>query len=293
MRTRNRVNVGGAALAPRRNARRSRPKLGQNFLADRSYAERIVAALGDISRKTVLEIGAGRGVLTGLLAARAGRVIAVELDRVLAAQLRMKYATRTNLELIEGDILKIDPEALLRQRPGGPAGLASTAPEPVRVAGNLPYYLTSDILLHLFAHHACLESAVLMVQREVADRIAARPGSRDYGLLSATTQLYAQVEKLFTVPPGAFNPPPKVFSAVLRLTVAPRFGSLRVPEKGFIEFLKLCFAQKRKTLFNNLRARYEPEDVRAALRLAGVRPDVRAEALTLQKTASVFRRLTI
>jgi len=183
-------------------------------------------------------------------------------------------------------------EALLRQRPGSPAGLAPTAPEPVRVVGNLPYYITSDILLHLFAHHACLESAVLMVQREVADRIAARPGSRDYGLLSATAQLYAEVEKLFTVPPGAFDPPPKVFSAVLRLTIAPRFASLRVPEKGFIEFLKLCFAQTRKTLFNNLRTRYEPEVVRAALRHAGVRPDVRAEALTLEKTAAVFRRLT-
>jgi 16S rRNA (adenine1518-N6/adenine1519-N6)-dimethyltransferase len=289
MRTRNRVNVGGAALPARRNIRR--PKLGQNFLADRSYAERIVAALGEISRQTVLEIGAGRGVLTGLLAARAGRVIAIELDRVLAAQLRMKYAARSNLELIEGDILKIDLEALLRQRPGSPAGLASTPPEPVRVVGNLPYYITSDILLHLFSHHACLESAVLMLQREVADRIAARPGSRDYGLLSATTRLYAEVEKLFSVPPGAFNPPPKVFSAVLRMTIAPRFAALRVAEKGFIEFLKLCFAQKRKTLFNNLRSRYEPEEVRVALRHAGVRPDVRAEALNLEKTAAVFRRL--
>src|SRR5574340_809021 len=121
MRTRNRVNVGGAALSARRNARRSRPKLGQTFLADPSYGERLVATLVDISRKPVLEIGAGRGVLTDLLAARAGRLIAVELDRVLAAQLRMKYATRANLELIEGAILKIGLEALLGQRPGNPA----------------------------------------------------------------------------------------------------------------------------------------------------------------------------
>ncbi len=268
-----------------------RPKLGQNFLADRGTAEKIVAALGDIAGKTVMEIGPGKGVLTTLLAVRAGRLIAIELDRVLAAQLRMKYGPRDNVEIIEGDILKIDLGTVLGPRPGALAGLAPAPPEKVRVIGNIPYYITSDILLRLFSYHEHFEQIVIMVQKEVAERIAAKPGGRDYGLLSATAQLYAKVEKLFTVPPGAFSPPPTVHSTVLRLTVAAQFARLRVAESDFIEFLKLSFAQKRKTLANNLKGQYAPAAVAAALKKAGVRPDARSETLSLEKAAAVFRTL--
>ena len=272
--------------------RGKRPKLGQNFLADRSYAEKIVEAAGDISHARVLEIGPGRGVLTDLLAKRAGRVIAIELDRVLAAQLRMRYTLRDNVEIIEGDILTIDLGTLLGPRPGALAGVTPRKPEPVRVVGNIPYYITSDILLRLFAFHHLFDCIVIMVQKEVADRIAAKPGTKDYGMLSATAQLYAKVENLFTLPPGAFNPPPKVHSSVLRLTLAPQFEKLRVPEREFIDFLRLSFGQKRKTLVNNLKSKYETAAISAAIKKAGVRADARAETLPLDKAAAIFKSLT-
>ncbi len=259
---------------------------------DCSYAERIIAALGDISHATVLEIGPGHGVLTDFLAERAERLIAIELDRVLAAQLRMKYANRPDVELIEGDVLTMDLAAVLRQKPGILLPVTLASPSAARVVGNIPYYITSDILLRLFSRHALIEQIVIMVQREVADRIAASPGSRDYGLLSATAQLYAKVEKLFTVPAGAFSPPPKVLSTALRLTIAPQFKRLNVAEEDFIAFLKLGFGQKRKTLFNNLRLHYDDSAIRGALRQTSLRPDVRAEALSLDKSASLFRHLS-
>jgi len=162
----------------------------------------------------------------------------------------------------------------------------------VHVIGNLPYYITSDILLRLFELHELFGQIVIMVQLEVAERIAARPGTRDYGLLSATTQLYTQAQKLFTLPPEAFSPPPKVYSAVVRLRVAPRFQELGVPAKEFIAFLKTAFAMKRKTLMNNLKKNHPEDRVRAALEQAGVRADVRAEALPLEKSAQIFRRLS-
>jgi 16S rRNA (adenine1518-N6/adenine1519-N6)-dimethyltransferase len=271
-------------------AKKKRPKLGQNFLADPRAAARIVDALGDVSDATVLEIGAGRGALTDILATRARRVIALELDRVLSAQLRMRYARKPNVEVVEGDVLAIDLNNLLRRRA---TDLLATPQDTgqARVIGNLPYYITSDILLRLFGVHERIAQLIIMVQREVAERIAARPGTRDYGLLSATAQLYAEVEKLFTLPPGAFAPPPKVHSSVLRLTMQPRFDALGVDDGGFIEFLKLSFGQKRKTLANNLKARYDEADVKRAIAAAGVRADVRAEALLLEKAAAVYRAL--
>ncbi len=226
-----------------------------------------------------------------MLLARAKRVIGIELDRVLAAQLRMNYATRPNLEVLESDFVTAEFPSMVGRRPGPLHDLRPTQPETVDVIGNLPYYITSDIVLRILELHQNIERAVIMVQREVADRIAAEPGSRDYGLLSATTQLFARAEKLFTLPPGAFSPPPQVHSTVIRLTMAPRLEELRVEEEPFIAFLKRAFAQKRKTLLNNLRPQYEESAVRAALKSAGVRPDVRAEAMSLEKTAAVFRAL--
>jgi len=159
------------------------------------------------------------------------------------------------------------------------------------VVGNLPYYITSDILLRLFEFHDQFDVIVIMVQKEVADRIAAEPGSRDYGLLSATAQLYARVEKLFTLPPDAFTPPPKVHSTALRMTVAPRFAELQIKPQEFIGFLKTAFAMKRKTLLNNLKKDYREEMVRDTLKAAGIRADVRAEALPLEQSAEIFRSL--
>lgn len=274
------------------DASSKRPKLGQNFLTDTHLASRIVDALGDISAKVVVEIGPGRGVLTDLLVQRSGHVIAIELDRILAAQLRLRYARLPNVEVIEADALTVQFDSLLRpRRPGALTGIANPQFERARVVGNIPYYITSELLLRLFENHAWFDCMVLMTQLEVADRIAATPGTRDYALLSATAQLYTKVEKLFTLPPGAFQPAPKVHSAVLRLTIQPRWEQLKVDPAAFVDFLKLSFAQKRKTLANNLKGKYGQQEIEKALAGAKVRADVRAEALSLEKAAAVFRSL--
>jgi 16S rRNA (adenine1518-N6/adenine1519-N6)-dimethyltransferase len=259
-----------------------KPKLGQNFLVDDQARHRIAGALGDTSQRTVLEIGPGRGAITDILAGRCRRLIALELDRALAAELRFRFRDRSNVEIVEADVLKTELASLLRDH----AGSAT-----LDVIGNLPYYITSDILLHLFAASHSLRRAVLMMQREVAERVSAAPGVRDYGLLSATTQLYAQVSNLFTLPPQAFNPPPDVYSTVLRLEFAPRFTELGVDPAGFGAFLKQAFAQKRKTLRNNLRfAGYDPESL-ARSWPDGFPPESRAEQLGLPEMALLYRAL--
>jgi len=271
---------------------RKKPKLGQHFLTDHSAAVRIADALGNLSQGTVLEIGPGRGALTFLLAKRARRVIAIELDRVLAAQLRMNLALASNVEIIEGDILAVDFDTLFGPKPGSTRPGMNHEPAKVQVVGNLPYYITSDILLRLFASRKCWATIVLMVQREVAERLAAQPGHSEYGLLSATTQLYADVENLFALPPTSFSPPPKVHSAVVRLTLNSRLESLGVPEADFIAFLKLSFGQKRKTLWNNLRSTYETKALRSAMESAGVQSSARAEELSLEEAARLYRALS-
>src|SRR6202049_1406479 len=196
---------------------------------------RMADDLGDVSQSTVLEIGPGRGVITSLLAKRARRLIAVEIDRVLAAQLRLKFGMTDNVEVIEADILSIDFDSLFGPKPGLSRPGIELKPDPVRVVGNIPYYITSDILLRLFEFAKYFDEIVIMVQREVADRIAAEPGGRGYGMLSAPAQLYAPLDKLFTLPPGAFSPPPKVHSTLLRLTIDPRQEKLGIAGDGFID----------------------------------------------------------
>src|SRR6185312_10228296 len=175
-----------------------KPRLGQHFLTESRAIERIVSALGDLAGRTVLEIGPGRGAITRELAARAARVLAVELDRSLAARLREKFSP-DRVTVIEQDILSFDFAAALAEFCPGASGGGQ-----LRVVGNLPYYITSPILLRLAASHAMLDQALLMVQREVADRILAQPGSRDFGLLSVTAQMYGDVERLFTLGGGGF-----------------------------------------------------------------------------------------
>ena len=169
-----RVNVTKIAAAEKPH---SRPKLGQHFLVDSGATARIVEALGDISESTVLEIGPGRGALTAMLARRARRLIAIEIDRVLAAQLRMNFSQEPNVEIIEGDVLAIDFHTLFGPKPGSTRPGMHHQPEPVRVVGNLPYFITSDILLRLFEFRQYFETIVLMVQREVAERLAPRHSS--------------------------------------------------------------------------------------------------------------------
>jgi len=273
------------------SAVKRKPKLGQNFLADHSAAKRIVDALGDLSNRTVIEIGPGRGMLTDFLVRRSRKVIGIELDRVLAAQLRMRYATLKNIEILESDFVTVEWTSMVGRRPGPLHDLRPTQPETVDIIGNLPYYVTSDIVLRILEEHESIGRAVIMVQREVADRISAEPGSRDYGLLSATAQLFARVENLFTLPPEAFDPPPEVYSSVIRLTMSPRVAELQIDPKAFQAMLKLAFAQKRKTLVNNLKGHFDDKAIRSALKDAGVRPDARAEALPLDRMAAIYRAL--
>ena len=258
-----------------------KPKLGQNFLVDDRARHAIVEALGDIRQRTVIEIGPGRGAITDILAEKAGHLIALELDRELAPALARRFAEKPNVRVIEIDVLKADFASIV------PTG------ETADVVGNLPYYITSDILLSLFHAGASglLTRAVVMMQREVAERVAASPGGREYGLLSATAQMNARVEHLFTLPPSAFSPPPEVYSTVLRLDFAPRFSELGVDPEGFDSFLKQIFAQKRKTLENNLRAAGYASDDLESYWPAAVPRKVRAETLSLEAMAELYHAL--
>jgi 16S rRNA (adenine1518-N6/adenine1519-N6)-dimethyltransferase len=263
-----------------------KPKLGQNFLIDPGARLRIVEALGDISSSTVLEIGPGRGALTDLLAARAQNLIAVELDRTLAPRLTDRWKSAGHVAILQADILDLDLASVREM-----TGIAGDAP--LVVVGNLPYYITSDILLHLFAQAAHISRAVVMVQDEVADRLAAPSGTSAYGLLSATAQMHGRVEKLLALPPEAFSPAPNVSSAVVRLDVHPRFEELHVERSEFLRFLHVCFRQKRKTLVNNLKSSgiTENADVLAAIEEAGLSTSIRAEAVSLEAMALIHRQL--
>ena len=264
-------------------SQKRKPKFGQNFLIDDNARHAISDALGDISDRTIIEIGPGHGAITSLLAPKAKRLIALELDHSLAAELAFKFRDQPNFEIITGDVLECDLSALI---PDG---------ETADVIGNLPYYITSDILLRLFAdgRNGLLNRAVLMMQREVADRISASPGVKDYGLLSATAQMNASVDNLFTLPPSAFSPPPDVYSTVIRLHFAPRFAELNVDPFGFDAFLKQLFAQKRKTLHNNLRAAgYDSSRLTRAWP-GTIAPQARAESVPLETMAALYRALTM
>ncbi len=258
-----------------------RSKLGQNFLVDTGARRLIAEALGPAAAGTVVEIGPGRAAITELLAARATRLVAIELDSALAAALRTRYRDVPHIEILEADILHVDIAAL------------ATAPgRSLAIAGNLPYYITSPILQHLFAHEHAISRAVLMVQREVAERIVAVPGTSDYGLLTVLCAMYTRAELLFTLPPSAFAPPPAVHSAVIRLEFAPRWEEFRVAREPFVRFLKVCFAQKRKTLSNNLRAAgVAGTEIVHVLAESGLSAAARAEELSPPALAALFRLL--
>jgi 16S rRNA (adenine1518-N6/adenine1519-N6)-dimethyltransferase len=224
-------------------SQRQRPPRGQHFLHDRGILDRIAGSLPIGEGRRVVEIGAGEGALTEFLLAAGARVTAIEIDAALAACLRERFGANGAFELVEGDVLALDLAALIAER----------SREPVLVAGNLPYYITSPILRKVFDAAAHVEQAVFLMQREVAQRVTARKGSRDYGFLSVLCRLYAEPQYLFAVSGGAFRPPPQVTSAVVRLAMRRE----RPVDPAFVEFAKSCFAQPRKKLVNNLSGRYE------------------------------------
>jgi 16S rRNA (adenine1518-N6/adenine1519-N6)-dimethyltransferase len=224
----------------------------------------------------VLEIGPGRGALTDLLVRRAGRVVAVELDRLLAAKLRERYASDPRLTVVEADVLKVR--------------LADLAGDDFVLAGNVPYYITTPILFQALELPRP-RRAVYLVQREVAERTVAPPGSKEYGALSVNVQVVARVEVLRHVPPGAFVPPPKVDSAVMRITPLAEPVVTREEEVGFRAFVQQLFTLRRKQMRRVLRtvAKLDVEHAERALAASGVEPDVRPEMLSPAALATVYR----
>ena len=255
---------------------RSKKRLGQHFLQP-EWAEKLVTAIDPTPADRFLEIGPGPGALTLRLAPRVAHLIAVEVDRDLIERLRP--ALPPNASLVEADFLELDLLELLRHE------------APVRVAGNLPYNISSPILFRLLDAHVrsgggMLRDASLMLQREVADRLEAVPGTKDYGVLSISVQLHADVQRLLSLPPGAFRPAPKVHSTVLRLSF--REPAVRLSDPGlFDRMVRSMFTQRRKTLGNALRpfATARGTDPIAALRSAGIDPIRRAETLQLDELA--------
>ncbi len=265
-----------------------KPKLGQNFLIDENACLHIAESLGDVSQRTVVEIGPGHGAITGLLAPRCKTLHCIEFDPALARELTFRFRDQPHVTIHHADILTTDLSSL--------SSTLYPLSSALDVIGNLPYYITSDILLHLFAaaRLSIVRRAVVMMQREVALRIAAAPGTSDYGPLSAITQLHASVTNLFTLPPSAFHPPPDVYSTVLRLEFAPRFAELGLDTTdfdGFNRFLRASFAQKRKTLSNNLRnAGYTAAQLTAAWP-DSIAAQARSEEVPLEAMATLYRSL--
>ena len=253
-------------------------KLGQHFLTDASWQERIARAVR-IDGGVWVEIGAGHGEMTTRLAQRASQVFAIELDRRLAARLRETAASFENVEVVERDVLAVDFAKL-------------TGGARFSVYGNLPYYITSPILHRLFEHADQIAAIHIVIQFEVAARIVAPPGRRDYGYLSVVSQWFSRPEIAFRIPPGAFRPPPKVASALVSLGLPGQRAQHPLDdENAFLNFVKECFAQKRKTLRNNLRQRLgtRTEEV---LRGAGLSPGARAEELSVAQLAALFTLVT-
>ncbi len=242
----------------------TRPKkhYGQHFLHERRYVDRIIAALAPREGDRIVEIGPGEGALTLPLLRRTGRLTAIELDTDLIPHLEKAAAPLGQLDIVQCDVLKTDFTAL-----AGDGRL--------RVVGNLPYYISSPILFHCLDHAGAITDMHFMLQKEVVARMAAAPGSKTYGRLSVMLQLACHVVPLFDVPPGAFRPPPKVDSAVVRLVPLPPQQHPDVPAASLETVVKAAFGQRRKTLSNALRQVLDAD----ALREAGIDPRARAEAL--------------
>ena len=262
-----------------------RQRLGQHFLADLDWREQIARAIRVSPHSTVplpkddqhcwIEIGAGHGEMTRHLLAAGGPVTAIELDPALATGLRRLAKEFPNLTIVSRDILKTDLAALASSRR-------------IRVYGNLPYYITSPILHHLFNFATLIDEMHFVIQAEVAQRLAANPGTPDYGYLSVVTHFYTRPEIVFEIPREAFQPPPEVTSALVTLRLPGERARLALnDEQTFLDFVKLSFSQKRKTLVNNLRSVAKPERIRATLASLSLRPDARAEQLTVAQLAAL------
>lgn len=257
-------------------------KYGQNFLVDTHVLEKIMDAAAITKEDCVVEIGPGIGTMTQYLAERAGAVVAVEIDKKLIPILEETLAAYDNVAVLNEDIIKVDLNHIVEEKNGG---------RPIKVVANLPYYITTPIIMSLFENHVPLQSVTVMVQKEVAERMQAGPGTKNYGALSLAVQYYAKPEVIANVPPNCFIPRPNVGSAVIRLT---RYGEYPVAVKNenfLFALIRASFNQRRKTLANSIsnakNLSLTREQVAAALDKMLLSPTVRGEALTLAQFAEL------
>lgn len=257
-------------------------KFGQNFLIDAHVLNKILAAAEITKEDFVLEIGPGIGTMTQYLAEAAGHVCAVEIDKMLIPILKETLAEYDNVEILNEDVLKIDIAALVEEKNAG---------RPIKVVANLPYYITTPIIMGLLEKHVPVESITVMVQKEVAQRMQAGPGSKDYGALSLAVQYYCEPYIAANVPPNCFMPRPKVGSAVIRLKTFPEPPVKTKDEALMFRLIRASFNQRRKTLVNGLNNSpeldFSKEQITEALEKLGVSSSVRGEALTLQQFAKL------
>ncbi len=264
--------------------KRKRPKLGQHFLSSIPHQREIIAALPIRSEDLVIEVGPGKGAVTGLLAERARQVVAVEVDTVLAQRLERLLSGFKNLQIQRQDILETDIAEICKGH----------GAEKCFLFGNLPYHITSPFLRHAFGSVERLRGMGLLLQLEVAERITSAPGPKAYGFLSVLSQYYSQPQILRYVPPGAFTPPPKVQSALVGFDFPGKRSELEVPgDEAFLRFVLAGFQEKRKTLSNNLIKRYPGRDFPALLSASGLDRRVRAEQMSLEQFAALHRRLSL
>ena len=252
--------------------------LGQNFITDKNVIERIVEGAGPTEDDLVIEIGPGIGVLTAEAAQQAAKVVAIEIDSKLIPILDETLAEYDNVEVINQDILKTDLNGIIdEQRAKG------SFSGDVKIIGNLPYYITTPIIMHILENSIRAESITVMMQKEVADRIKASPGNKTYGAISAAVQYYCEVEQVVSVPKEVFVPRPKVDSAVLKLTIRDKKPVDLIDEKAFFTCIKSGFGQRRKTLLNSLTGTYglPKDEIRRILEEAGIDPVRRAETLDM------------
>lgn len=262
-------------------------KFGQNFLIDTHVLDKIIRAAEITKEDMVLEIGPGIGTMTQYLANAAGKVIAVEIDKMLIPILEDTLSGFENVRVINEDVLKVDIEKLVREENGG---------RPIKVVANLPYYITTPIIMGLFENHVPMKSITVMVQKEVADRMQVGPGTKDYGALSLAVQYYARPYIVANVPPNCFMPRPKVGSAVIRLE---RYEGPPVwveDEKQMFQIIRASFNQRRKTLVNGLSNAAEldftKECIQSAVEALGRGASVRGEALSLEEFARLSNLLS-
>lgn len=275
---------------------KAKKSLGQNFLTDHRVAHRIIDAVSPLPTDIVIEIGPGTGALTRMLVGRSGYVEAVEIDARLADELRRSVKAE-NLSIVTDDALSLDWMRLMTNAKAKLhfPGPADKDRRHVRIVANLPYYISTPIIEKLLSLGVRLFDMTLMLQKEVADRITTGPGGKEYGYLSVMVQYYCIASKLFEVPPSAFTPAPKVESAVIRLTVRERPAVDVADEARFFALVRASFAQRRKTILNNLKAASRAleftEPLESALEAASVAPQRRAETLSIEEFAALCRAL--